>query len=53
MERELKWRLVLGSKAEDDAEQLLEEHGLFLDQYIEETKDTNFLIINLVEYLGY
>ena len=42
-----------GSISEDDAEQLLEEHGLFLDQYIEQTKDTNFLIINLVEFLGY
>ena len=42
-----------GSISEDDAEQLLEEHGLFLDQYIEQTKDTNFLIINLVEFLAY
>ena len=42
-----------GCISEDDAEQLLEEHGLFLDQYIEQTKDTNFLIINLVEFLGY
>ena len=42
-----------GSISEDDAEQLLEEHGLFLDQYIDQTKDTNFLIINLVEFLGY
>lgn len=42
-----------GCISKDDAEQLLEEHGLFLDQYIEQTKDTNFLIINLVEFLGY
>ena len=42
-----------GSISEDDAEQLLEEHGLFLDQYIQQTKDTNFVIINLVEFLGY
>ena len=42
-----------GCISEDDAEQLLEEHGLFLDQYIQQTKDTNFVIINLVEFLGY
>ena len=42
-----------GSISEDVAEQLLEEHGLFLDHYIDQTKDTNFLIINLVEFLGY
>jgi len=36
-----------------DAQQLLDEHGFDVDDYIEETKDDNLLIINLVEYLGY
>ena len=37
----------------EDADQLLEEHGFDVDNYIEETKDDNLLIINLVEFLGY
>ena len=37
----------------EDADQLLEEHGFNADDYIEETKDSNLTIINLVEYLGY
>jgi hypothetical protein len=36
-----------------NAEQLLEEHDVLIDDYIEETKDSNLTIINLVEYLGY
>ena len=42
-----------GCLDELDAEQLLEEHGFNLNDYIKETKDSNLLIINLVEYLGY
>ena len=42
-----------GCLSEPDAEQLLIEHGCFLDQYVKQTEDNNFLIINLVEFLGY
>ena len=37
----------------EDADQLLEEHGFDVDDYIEETKDDSLLIIDLVEFLGY
>tara|TARA_Y100000114_G_C11649668_1_gene273535 strand:+ start:135 stop:416 length:282 start_codon:yes stop_codon:yes gene_type:complete len=42
-----------GSLSEPDAEQLLIEHGCFLDQYVKQTGDNDLLIINLVEFLGY
>ena len=38
---------------EFDAEQLLNEHGCFLDQYVEQTKDNDFTILGLVDFLGY
>ena len=37
----------------EDAQQLLNEHGCFLDQYVKQTGDNDLLIINLVEFLGY
>ena len=36
-----------------DAQQLLNEHGCFLDQYVEQTKDNDFTILGLVDFLGY
>ena len=36
-----------------DARQLLEEHDCNLEDYLADTKDNNFLIISLVDYLGY
>ena len=38
---------------EFDAEQLLNEHGCFLDQYVEQTNDNDFTILGLVDFLGY
>ena len=42
-----------GCLNEFDAEQLLNEHGCFLDQYVEQTKDKDFTILGLVDFLGY
>ena len=42
-----------GCLSYDNAQQLLEEHDVIIDDYIEETKDDNLTIINLIEYLGY
>jgi len=42
-----------GCLDELDAEQLLEEHGFFLDQYVEQTNDNDFTILGLVDFLGY
>ena len=42
-----------GCLNELDAQQLLEEHGCFLDQYVEQTKDNDFTILGLVDFLGY
>ena len=37
----------------EDAQQLLNEHGCFLDQYVEQTNDNNLTILGLVNILGY
>tara|TARA_Y100000994_G_C15596561_1_gene402818 strand:+ start:393 stop:683 length:291 start_codon:yes stop_codon:yes gene_type:complete len=37
----------------EDAQQLLNEHGCFSDQYVEQTKDNDFTILGLVDFLGY
>ena len=37
----------------DNAEQLLEEHDVVIDDYLDDTKDYDLSIINLVDYLGY
>ena len=42
-----------GCLNEFDAEQLLNEHGCFLDQYVEQTNDNDFTILGLVDFLGY
>jgi len=42
-----------GCLSYDNAEQLLEEHDVIIDDYLEETKDDNLTIINIIEYLGY
>ena len=42
-----------GCLGELDAQQLLNEHGCFLDQYIEQTNDNDFTILGLVDFLGY
>ena len=42
-----------GCLNEFDAQQLLNEHGCFLDQYVEQTKDNDFTILGLVDFLGY
>ena len=42
-----------GCLDELDAEQLLEEHGFFLDQYVKQTNDNDFTILGLVDFLGY
>ena len=36
-----------------NAEQLLDEHGVVIDDYLDDTKDYDLSIINLVDYLGY
>jgi len=36
-----------------DAQQFLNEHGLFLDQYLSETNDNDLTILGLVDYVGY
>ena len=42
-----------GCLNEFDAQQLLNEHGCFLDQYVEQTNDNNLTILGLVNFLGY
>ena len=42
-----------GCLDENICEQFLNEFDIDIDDYIEETKDDNLTIINLVEYLGY
>ena len=42
-----------GCLSYDDAEQLLEEHDVVIDDYLDDTKDYDLSIINLVDYLGY
>ena len=42
-----------GCLDELDAEQLLEEHGFFLDQYVKQTNDNDLTILGLVDFLGY
>tara|TARA_B100000242_G_scaffold289179_1_gene258580 strand:- start:40 stop:330 length:291 start_codon:yes stop_codon:yes gene_type:complete len=42
-----------GCLNEFDAQQLLNEHGCFLDQYVEQTNDNDFTILGLVDFLGY
>ena len=42
-----------GCLSELDAQQLLNEHGCFLDQYVEQTNDKDFTILGLVDFLGY
>ena len=42
-----------GCLGELDAQQLLNEHGCFLDQYVEQTNDNDFTILGLVDFLGY
>ena len=36
-----------------NAEQLLEEHDVIIDDYLDDTNDHDLSIINLVDYLGY
>ena len=42
-----------GCLSYDNAQQLLNEHGCFLDQYVEQTKDNDFTILGLIDFLGY
>jgi hypothetical protein len=42
-----------GCLGELDAQQLLNEHGCFLDQYVEQTNDNDLTILGLVDFLGY
>ena len=42
-----------GCLNELDAQQLLNEHGCFLDQYVEQTNDNDLTILGLVDFLGY
>ena len=42
-----------GCLSYDNAEQLLEEHDVVIDNYLDDTKDYDLSIINLVDYLGY
>ena len=42
-----------GCLSYDNAEQLLEEHDVVIDDYLDDTKDYDLSIINLVDYLGY
>ena len=42
-----------GCLSYDNAQQLLEEHDIVIDDYLDDTKDDDLSIINLVEYLGY
>ena len=42
-----------GCLSYDNAQQLLDEHGVVIDDYLDDTKDYDLSIINLVDYLGY
>ena len=42
-----------GCLSYDNAQQLLEEHDVIIDDYLDDTNDHDLSIINLVEYLGY
>ena len=42
-----------GCLSDCDAKQFLNEHGLFLDQYLSQTNDTDLTILGLVDYVGY
>ena len=42
-----------GCLSYDNAEQLLEEHDVVIDDYLDDTSDHDLSIINLVDYLGY
>ena len=42
-----------GCLSYDNAQQLLEEHDVVIDDYLDDTKDYDLSIINLVDYLGY
>ena len=42
-----------GCLSYDNAEQLLEEHDVVIDDYLDDTNDYDLSIINLVDYLGY
>ena len=42
-----------GCLSYDNAQQLLEEHDVVIDDYLDDTNDIDLSIINLVDYLGY
>jgi len=42
-----------GCLDELDAQQLLNEHDCLLSQYVKQTKDNDFTILGLVDFLGY
>ena len=42
-----------GCLSYDNAQQLLEEHDVVIDDYLDHTNDYDLSIINLVDYLGY
>ena len=42
-----------GCLSYDNAQQLLDEHSVVIDDYLDDTKDYDLSIINLVDYLGY
>ena len=42
-----------GCLSYDNAQQLLEEHDVVIDDYLDDTNDNDLSIINLVDYLGY
>ena len=42
-----------GCLSYDNAEQLLDEHDVIIDDYLDDTNDHDLSIINLVDYLGY
>ena len=42
-----------GCLSYDNAQQLLDEHDVIIDDYLDDTKDYDLSIINLVDYLGY
>ena len=42
-----------GCLSYDNAQQLLEEHDVVIDDYLDDTNDHDLTIINLVDYLGY
>ena len=42
-----------GCLSYDNAQQLLDEHSVVIDDYLDDTNDHDLSIINLVDYLGY